>query len=164
MPRNVFYSFHYQPDSSRAAQVRNMGVIEGNPPASDHDWETVKRGGDSAIERWIDGQIAGKSCAVVLIGSSTAGRKWIKYEINKAWISGKGLLGVYIHGLKDLDGKQTTQGSNPFDAFNLNGTALSLVATTHNPPYSDSKLVYAHIRANIGEWIEDAIRIRGQYP
>jgi len=77
MARKVFYSFHFQPDHSRAALVRNMGVLEGNPAASDNDWEAVKKGGDAAIQRWIDGQLFGKSCAVVLIGAQTAGRKWI---------------------------------------------------------------------------------------
>ncbi len=39
MARRAFYSFHYKPDNWRAAQVRNMGVIEGNLVASDNDWE-----------------------------------------------------------------------------------------------------------------------------
>lgn len=51
MKRRVFYSFHYDPDNWRAAQVRNIGSIEGNSPASDNDWETVTRGGDAAIKR-----------------------------------------------------------------------------------------------------------------
>ncbi len=28
MARRCFYSFHYKPDNARAAQVRNIGVIE----------------------------------------------------------------------------------------------------------------------------------------
>src|SRR5690242_10617103 len=99
--RNVFYSFHYEPDNWRASQVRNMGVIDGNEPAKDNDWEQIKRGGDAAIQRWIDAQLNGKSCAIVLIGSGTAKRKWIDYEIGAAWNNGKGLLGIHIHNLKD---------------------------------------------------------------
>lgn len=38
---------------------------------------------------------------VVLIGEDTAKRKWVKYEIKKAWNEGKGVLGIYIHNLKD---------------------------------------------------------------
>ena len=53
MARRVFYSFHYKNDNWRAATVRNIGVVEGNSPASDNDWETVKKGGDAAIKRWI---------------------------------------------------------------------------------------------------------------
>ena len=73
MARRAFYSFHYKPDNWRASQVRNMGVVEGNSPASDNDWETVTKGGDPAIEKWIGEQMYGKSCAIVLIGSGTTG-------------------------------------------------------------------------------------------
>ena len=87
MARRVFYSFHYKPDHWRASQVRNAGVVEGNQPVSDNAWETVTKGGAKAIQAWIDDQLHGRSCTVVLIGSATAGRKWIKYEIEKSWTS-----------------------------------------------------------------------------
>ncbi|MGQ4808628.1 hypothetical protein NKDENANG_02015 [Candidatus Entotheonellaceae bacterium PAL068K] len=51
MARRAFYSFHYDFDNWRASQVRNMGIIEGNRPATDNDWEQIKRGGDAAIKR-----------------------------------------------------------------------------------------------------------------
>src|SRR4051812_21296529 len=94
MARNAFYSFHYQPDCSRASLVRNMGVIEGNQPVSDNDWETVTKGGDKAIQKWIDDQLKGRSCAIILIGENTANRKWINHEIVTAWDQNKGVLGV----------------------------------------------------------------------
>ena len=50
MTRRVFYSFHYEPDNWRAAQVRKIGSIEGNSPALDNDWETVKKGGDQEMD------------------------------------------------------------------------------------------------------------------
>src|SRR5438874_1029895 len=31
----------------------------GNAPVRDNDWEQVKRGGDKAIEKWIDNQLDG---------------------------------------------------------------------------------------------------------
>ena len=161
--KKVFYSFHYKPDCSRAAQVRNIGAIEGNPPASDNDWESITSGGNAAIQKWIDGQLSGKSCALVLIGANTAGRKWIKYEIKKAWELGKGVLGVYIHRLKDFAGNQSSQGNNPFDDVNISGTSLSSIVKAYNPPYLDSKQVYGHISDNIAGWIDEAITIRGKY-
>ena len=72
MARKVFYSFHYNPDNWRASQVRNIGAIEGNQPAKDNDWETITKGGDKAIEKWIADQMSGRSCVVVLIGAGTA--------------------------------------------------------------------------------------------
>jgi hypothetical protein len=162
MTRKVFYSFHYIPDNWRASQVRNIGAIEGNKPAKDNDWETVTKGGEKAIEEWIDGQMTGRSCVIVLIGSDTAKRKWINYEIKKAWGSGKGLLGVHIHGLKDSDSKTSTKGANPFDSFTLdNGPKkLSSLVKTYDPPGSDSSACYKHIKDNLEKWIEEAIKIR----
>lgn len=162
MARKVFYSFYYKPDCSRVSQIRNFGVIEGNQPASDNDWETVKRGGDVAIKRWIDAQLNGRSCTVVLIGSETAGRPWINYEIEKSWNEGKGLLGVHINNLKDFSGNQSRKGANPFDYFTINSgnKRLSDFVKTYDPPYFDSKQVYNYIGSNLANWIEDAIRIR----
>lgn len=165
MARRAFYSFHYKPDCTRASQVRNMGVIDGNAPATDNDWETVTRGGDAAIQRWIDNQLEGKSCTIVLIGAETAGRKWIDYEIQKSWNDGKGLLGIHIHNLKNLQSQQSYKGANPFSHFTLHEgrTSLSGVVQTYDPPYYDSKQVYAYIQANLGSWIEQAISIRSRY-
>jgi hypothetical protein len=160
MARKVFYSFHYVPDAWRASQIRNIGKIEGNKPASDNDWETVKKGGDNAIKKWIDGQLDGRSCTIVLIGAETAGRKWIKYEIEKSWNDGKGVLGIYIHNLKDADGKQSVKGKNPFADFTVNGVSLSTIVKAYDPPYTNSKDVYNYISDNIEKWIEDAIAIR----
>ena len=158
--RRVFFSFHYEADAWRAGQVRNVGVVEGNEPVTDNDWEEVKRGGEKAIKRWIDGQIKGKSCAIVLIGSNTSGRKWINYEIEKAWNDGKGVLGIYIHNLKDQDGNQSAKGANPFYRLSLNGKRLSTVVKAYDPPYKRSNNVYDHIKDNIADWVEEAIQIR----
>jgi len=165
MARRVFYSFHYKPDCTRAARVRNMGVVEGNKPATDNDWEEITSGGDEAIREWIDDQLDGKSCNVVLIGEKTAGRKWIKYEIKSAWNNKKGLVGVYIHRLKDLDGNQASKGRNPFEDFTVgdNKKAMSSVVKAYNPPYTDSKDVYNHINEHLADWIEEAIEIRNKF-
>lgn len=162
MGRRVFFSFHYKDDNWRASQVRSMGIVEGDPPLTDNDWEAVKRGGDPAIERWIKGQLSGKSCAVVLIGSETAGRKWIDYEITEAWNSQKGVLGIYIHRLKDRFGAQATKGENPFSGFTYGPlrTPLTNVVKTYDPPYWSSSDVYKYISQNIASWVEDAISVR----
>lgn len=166
MARKAFYSFHYVPDNWRASQVRNMGVIEGNSPVSDNDWETIKRGGDAAIQKWIDDQLNGRTCTIVLIGAETAGRKWIDYEIEKSWNSGKGVLGIHIHNLKDKNGNQTFKGKNPFDHFTMDrdkNTKLSSIVQVYDPPYYISTDVYAHINANLDKWVEKAISIRANY-
>lgn len=163
MSRKAFYSFHYLPDCSRAAQVRNMGVIEGNSPVSDNDWETVKRGGDAAIRSWIAGQLSGKSVTIVLVGEGTAGRKWIDHEIETSWSLGKGVMGIHIHRLKNLNGYQSTRGNNPFAEFSIGQISLASIVRCYDPPALDSKDAYAHIRANLASWIEEAIAIRSKF-
>src|SRR5713226_9302931 len=136
MARRVFFSFHYKPDNWRVSQVRNIGVIEGNRALSDNDWEAVKGGGDKAIKAWIDGQLYGRSCTVVLAGEKTAGRKWIKYEIEESWNAGKGVVGIYIHNLEDSNGNQSQKGRNPFDDITREGgKKLSTIVKVYDPQY-----------------------------
>ncbi len=163
MARKVFFSFHYQPDNWRAAQVRSIGVIEGNNPVSDNDWEDIADGGDTAIEKWISDQMSGKSCVVVLIGSNTAGRKWINHEIKKAWNDGKGIVGIHIHNLKNSSGEQSIKGSNPFSWVTVKGDNMSSIVKVYDPPYLISTNVYDHIKNNIEDWVEEAIEIRNNY-
>jgi hypothetical protein len=162
MTRRTFYSFHYKPDNWRASQVRNMGVVDGNRPCSDNDWETITQGGDEKIKKWIAEQMDGKSCVIVLIGANTAGRKWINYEIDKGWDEGKGVVGVYIHNLKDSDGKQSSKGANPFASIRYGNTGkmLSSIVKAYDPPYSNSTNVYDYIKENLADWVEEAINIR----
>ncbi len=163
MDRKAFYSFHYDPDSWRASLVRNMGIIEGNIPVSNSDWEEITLWGEKAIKDWIDRQLYGKSVAIVLIGAKTAERKWIKYEIKKAWNDKKGVLGIYIHNLEDKNGRQSSKGSNPFEIFTLYGISMSEIIKAYDPPYTVSSDVYNCIKENLADWIEEAIDIRDKY-
>jgi len=162
MARRCFYSFHYKPDAQRASQVRQIGTIEGNRPATDNDWEQITMGGDTAIKRWIANQMHGKSCIVVLVGSRTANRKWINYEIVESWNDNMGVVGIYIHGLKNLAGQTSQQGNNPFD-YITRGVAekkLSSIVKCYNPGGATSKEKYAWISKHLANAVEEAIRIR----
>ena len=105
MARRVFFSFHYDRDIFRVSQVRNSGVVTSKYQESgfiDHaSWESLKKQGDEAIKRWINGQLDGASVTVVLIGAETYGRQWVGYEIQRSIEQGKGMLGIYINRLID---------------------------------------------------------------
>ncbi len=167
MAKQVFFSFHYKPDNWRVSQIRNIGVIEGNKAASDNKWEEVTKGGEKAIKKWIDDNMNYRTCVIVLVGSNTAGRKWIDYEIKKGWGDGKGVVGIHIHNIKDSDSNQATKGKNPFSKFTIGEgdkkEDLDKVVKCYDPPYSGSKNVYSHIEDNIEDWIEKAIEIRNKY-
>ena len=162
MARRCFYSFQYKPDNWRAATVRNIGAIEGNKPATDNDWETVTKGGDAAIKKWIGDQMHGRSCTVVLVGKDTAGRKWITHEIIKSWDDGMGVVGIHIHGLKNSDEKVSTKGSNPFASIGYGNTGkkLSSIVKCYNPAGSNSQERYQWIKKNLSNAVEEAIRVR----
>lgn len=164
MARKCFYSFHYMPDNARASQVRNIGAIEGNKPASDNDWETVTKGGDDAIKKWIAEQMKGRTCCIVLVGSNTANRKWINHEIVKAWDGGLGVVGIHIYGLKNLNGETATQGYNPFDYINYGNTGkkLSSIVKCYNPAGATSKEKYDWVSKHLENAVEEAIDIRGK--
>ena len=162
MARRCFYSFNYQPDCHRAAQIRQIGSIEGNRPASDNDWESVTKGGDAAIKRWIAAQMSGKSCTVVLVGTGTANRKWINHEIVESWNAGMGVVGIRIHGIKNLKGETSTMGQNPFDFIKHGptGKKLSSIVKCYNPGGATSKDKYAWISKHLANAVAEAIRIR----
>lgn len=162
MTRRIFYSFHYKPDVMRVSQVRNIGALEANRPATDNDWETVVSGKDVAIKRWITGQMKGRSCTVVLVGQNTADRPWINHEIIKSWDEGMGVVGIRIHGLKNTDGYISKMGNNPFDYIGYGSTSkkLSSIVKCYNPAGSNSKEKYAWIAKYLEKAVEEAIRIR----
>ena len=156
--RQVFFSFEYNKDVWRAAQVRNMGKVSDDSTFSDNDWEEVKSKTESDIKAWIDDQMTKRSCIVVLIGKTTSTRKWVRYEIEKAYELNKGIVGIYIHNLEDKDGKQTDKGSNPFYTILTNdGERLSNYVECFDSEYKSGKFVYNDIANNIENLIENAI-------
>lgn len=160
--RQVFYSFHYKPDCWRASMVRNIGAIEGNKPAPDNDWETITSSGPEAIKKWIKDQMQYRSCTVVLVGNKTADRKWINHEIVKSWDAKMGVVGIYIHGLKNNEGYISKKGNNPFNYITHGGTKekLSTIVKCYNPAGANSKERYDWISRNIANAVEEAIKIR----
>jgi hypothetical protein len=160
MAKKCFLSFHYEPDSWRVSQIKQMGVIEGQPVLAANKWEEVKKKGEAAIKEWIANNMKGKDCLVVLVGKDTAGRQWVKHEIKEAWNAGKGVFGIYIHNLKDANQNKTTKGSDPFASFTVAKKPLTSYAKMYNPPFTDSSDVYNYIKANMDSWVEMAIKIR----
>jgi hypothetical protein len=154
MARRVFFSFHYQRDIWRVNNVRNSWVSKGVQEAGWIDaaaFEEIQRRGDDAVKRWIDSQMNGTSVTVVLIGSETATRRFVDYEIAESFRQKKGLLGVYIHNIKDQFLRTDSQGSNPLAKFKVGSVKLTDIFATYD-------WVRDNGRDNIGAWIDDAAR------
>lgn len=147
MARRVFFSFHYERDIWRANQVRNSWVTK--PDREDAgfwdaaSWEEVKRKGEEAIKQWIRRQMDGTSVTIVLIGTETSERKYVQYEIQHSWDRGNGLIGVYIHNLKDKNGRTDMMGADPFKAMEFTG--IHTYDWINDDGYN-----------KLGAWVEDA--------
>ena len=145
MARRAFFSFHHVRDAWRVGQVRNSWVTKDRETAGFWDaaeWEEVKQ---EKIREWIDAQLTGTSVTVVLIGAQTSSREYVKYEIERSIERGNGLLGIFIHNMKDVNGQTDTKGTNPLPAR-----------------YSVYDWVADNGRDNIGTWIEAAAKAAGR--
>jgi MTH538 TIR-like domain (DUF1863) len=158
--RKIFFSFHYERDAWRAGQVRNCNVVSSEDQygfIDAADWESLKKEGDAAVERWIDDQLKNTSVSAALIGAETASREWVQHEILKSWNRGNGIVGIRIHNIKDQDQKTDVAGRNPLEGFKLqDGTLLSSVCKTYDWVSDDG-------RKNIGAWADEAANIRAEY-
>lgn len=146
MARRVFFSFKYE-DVSRAMVVRNSWVVQGREAAGfidAADFEKLKRQGDAAIKRWIDGQLTGTSVTVVLVGQLTCGSRWVKYEIEKSKALGHGLLGIDISKIRDLKGNTSERCGKLPDGY-------PFYLWNNDKGYE-----------NMGTWIEAAAKAAGK--
>jgi hypothetical protein len=146
MARRVFFSFEYG-DVSRAMVVRNSWVTQGKEAAEFIDaaeFEEVERGGNTAIQEWIDSQLEGTTVTVVLVGEKTCSSRWVKYEIEKSIERRNGLLGIDVSKIKDLNGNTSERcGKIPEGyKFYLWNTAEGY--------------------ENMGDWIEEAAKLAGK--
>jgi MTH538 TIR-like domain (DUF1863) len=161
MARSIFASFYYDDDSRRVQQVLKMGAIAGDSLVTAQEWESVKRKTQEAVVNWIHNQMLRKSAVVVLVGTRTATRPWVKYEIQKAWTDKRPLVGIRIHGLNDPLNGTSDPGANPFANIAVGG-GLNLAAFVplHNPVGYDGKTVYNSIATNLDQWIASAVTRR----
>lgn len=160
MARQTFFSFHYERDVWRAGQVRNSWVTKEDRKAAGFwdsaSWEEVKKKGEDAVKRWIDRQLEGTSVTVVLIGAETSTRPYVDYEITESHRRGNGLLGIYIHGMKDSEQKTDTKGASPFAKWTFKNSNGNVVT------YPTYDWVNDDGRKNMGDWIEAAAKKAGR--
>lgn len=148
MAKRVFFSFHYDDvEMFRANVVRNHWLTkEDREDAGFFDasmWESARRRGDDALRRLIDDGLENTTLTVVLIGSETFSRRWVRYEIIRSMQRGNGMFGIHINSIRDRDRQVRVAGPDPFDylgvQYNSNGTALTLHEWNTNKwdPYAD---------------------------
>ncbi|HLD15247.1 MAG TPA: TIR domain-containing protein [Candidatus Nanoarchaeia archaeon] len=154
MARRVFFSFHYERDVWRAGQVRNSWVTQDSAGFIDSaSWEEVKKKGNDAIKKWIADELAGTSVTIVLIGKETSDREWVIHEIIESYNKGNGLIGIYVHNLKDSQGNADIKGKNPFENVYIEKDGRKRFFSEIYPTYD---WVNDDGYNNIGKWVESA--------
>jgi hypothetical protein len=128
MARRVFFSFHYVPDVQRAQVVRNSWVTkQDREDAGFFDasvFEATKLRGDDKLKAFLDQGLSGTSVTAVLFGSDTASRRWVRYELLRSFVQGKGILAIDVHSIPDFERRTTNRGPNPLEVlgFEIHGS------------------------------------------
>ena len=148
MARRVFFSFHYQLDIWRVNQIRNIPNVIGCSAAGFQDasiWEEAEKKGDAAIKALINRGLDNTTVTVVCVGSKTAGRTYINYEIDQSTARGNGIVAIQIHHLENQEGQTDPAGAIP--------------SKIEAKGYKAYKYV-DHER--LGKWIEEAAKAAGK--
>jgi hypothetical protein len=121
LKRKAFFSFHF-PDSLRVNAVRNTWKIShpsSTTMRSFQDsslWESRKLADSKAIKAIIRYGVTYTSAVCVLVGTETWSRPWVRYEIARAIIDGRGLLAVHLNSIRHHHTLTTHPlGRNPLD-------------------------------------------------
>jgi len=112
--RKAFFSFHFD-DIMRVNNVRNAWKIihpDSSLNRSFYDsslWEARKLTTPESIKQLIRAGVLGTSAVCILVGSMTWDRRWVRYEIARAIIDGRGLLAVHLNNISH----HRTKGPDP---------------------------------------------------
>ena len=157
----VFFSFHYDEDVYRVQQIREFSHNTDKQLFRPNIWEKVRKETHEEIARWINTQMKPCPYTIVLIGSQTSNRYWVDYEIKTSIENGNGLLGIYVHNIKDRHGNRSFKGENPFLKFqNLGQLSEQSVQLFDIESDSNTMLLY-DIAAYINRWsFESRLRRR----
>lgn len=139
--RRVFFSFHHA-DIMRVNNVRLSGEFVKSASDSGREiegfydnslWESKKRYGDDAIKDLLRDGVKNSSAVCVLVGTDTWARRWVRYEIARAIIDGRGLLAVHVNGLNH----HQLRIPHPFGENPLNWLGVGKVQSSlqTNPTY-----------------------------
>lgn len=119
--RKVFFSFHYTPDVQRAHVVRNSWVTKADrAEAGFFDssvFEAKKRESKESLKTFLRDSLSGTSVTCVLIGSQTALRPWVRYELVRSFQRGNGIFGINIHGINNFQMFPAPKGINPLECL-----------------------------------------------
>lgn len=122
MARRTFFSFHYKPDVTRAQVVKRSQIVKDREDAGFLDssaFEEAQRKDPDSLKRFLRKEMEGASVVCALVGTETAMRRWVRFEIMQGILDERGILGIRIHTIANLNQMTATAGPNPFDLLGV---------------------------------------------
>jgi hypothetical protein len=158
--RRVFFSFNYEKDSFRAKQAYESWMSRLDRDAGGYVeeavWEELKNQGEKAIKDWINKEMQETTVTIVLIGAETDKDPYVDFAIQKTFQRKQGLVGVYVHNMKDHQENKGSLGQNPLDKYYIKKGEERVYLSKIYPTYewiNDSGYT------NLEEWVEQAAKI-----
>ncbi len=157
----VFYCFDGKEDYWRVYKLtENFNHLAGQKIFSPQEWQQVLKKGEHVIKDWSEKNLQVASCLVVFIGTQTAQRDIVLFQIEQAWKMGKAVFGIYIHNCDDVKRKAASKGDNPFELVSVDGELLAQKVQVYDPPFREHNEIVTYIQKYIYSWVRIAIADR----
>jgi hypothetical protein len=115
----VYFSFTFS-DVMRVNNIRQTGKIGARQAQEEREfkdrsiWESRRINDIETLKNLMRTSMPRSSTVCVLIGTDTWQKRWVKYEIARSVIEGKGLLAIHLNGLNHVERKAPDPlGFNP---------------------------------------------------
>jgi hypothetical protein len=116
MTRRIYLNFHFENDLWRVNQLRAqmIGSMTNQVGFFDaHEYEQLLRQDKETIRRHIRERIADTSVTLILIGTETASRPFVRRGIEESIANQNGFVGIHIHAMDDEFGAPSQPGIVP---------------------------------------------------
>jgi hypothetical protein len=140
MHKKVFFCFDYQDVIDiRVNIVNNQWLTDPTRESKgfipQEQWIRAEKLGDFAIKELLDSEIEQSTVTLVLIGTESYSKKWVRYSIFKSLSLGHRVLGIHINRIEGKDLTVKEPGMNPFDfmaiKYNETGDKVELIEKVH---------------------------------
>lgn len=154
----VFLSYHFGADYWRVAQIRRHLLtdesVEIEAILAEATWDELTKEGHSAVQTFIENQLQRVSVALILFGTETSTREWVRYEVMRSHQLGIGLIAIDIHGIRGQDGRAAEPGLNPLALWQVEIDGKQNTFADIYPTYD---WVADDGPNNISRWVAEAV-------
>lgn len=117
MLKRVFFSFHYEDIEGFRGDIIKTCLNKGRGTIF-HDnslWTHEIESSFDTVKSKIDAALRKSEVTVLLIGTHTFSRFWVKYEIEESLKLKNKLIGIHINSIAPAVGCIEPEGKNPFE-------------------------------------------------